>query len=104
MLRGGSACTDSNLVVRCDYVNEHVNVKLALSFCTTWLNILLLLLLTIGHEAGHYCHFRVLHSVNSATGRKKKKRERGVLEKKKKEKKERERERKKKDDICSLLV
>ena len=87
MLRGSSPCTDLSLVVRCDYVNERVNVKLALSFCTTWLNILLflLLLLTIGHETGHYCHFRVLHSVNGATGRKKKKRER-VLEKKEEEK------------------
>jgi len=47
--------------------------------------VLLLPLMTIGHEAGHYCHFRVLHSVNGATGRKKKKRER-VLEKKEEKK------------------
>ena len=39
MLRGSSPCTDLSLVVRCDYVNERVNVKLALSFCTTWLNM-----------------------------------------------------------------
>ena len=32
---------------------------------------LLLPLMTIGHKAGHYCHFRVLRSVNSDTGRKK---------------------------------
>ena len=32
--------------------------------------------MTIGHKAGHYCHFRVFRSVNSDTGRKKKKRER----------------------------
>ena len=32
-------------------------------------------LMTIGHKAGHYCHFRVLRSVNSYTGRKKKKKE-----------------------------
>ena len=38
MLRGSSPCTDLSLVVRCDYVNERVNVKLALSFRTTWLN------------------------------------------------------------------
>ena len=30
-------------------------------------------LMTIGHKAGHYCHFRVLRSVNSDTGWKKKK-------------------------------
>ena len=29
----------------------------------------LLPLMTIGHKAGHYCHFRVLRSVNSDTGR-----------------------------------
>ena len=34
---------------------------------------LLLPLMTIGHKAGHYCHFRVLRSVNSDAGRKKKK-------------------------------
>ena len=28
--------------------------------------------MTIGHQAGHYCHFRVLYSVNSDTGRMKK--------------------------------
>ena len=39
MLRGSSPCTDLSFVVRCDYVNERVNVKLALSFCTTWLNM-----------------------------------------------------------------
>ena len=30
LLRGGNPCIDPCLVV-CDYVNEHVNVKLALS-------------------------------------------------------------------------
>ena len=39
VLRGSSPCTDLSLVVRCDYVNERANVKLALSFCTTWLNM-----------------------------------------------------------------
>ena len=29
--------------------------------------------MTIGHKAGHYCHFRVLRSAYSDTGRKKKK-------------------------------
>ena len=28
-------------------------------------------LMTIGHKAGYYCHFRVLRGVNSDTGRKK---------------------------------
>ena len=32
VLRGSSPCTDLSLVVRCDYVNERVNVKLASSF------------------------------------------------------------------------
>ena len=35
--------------------------------------LLLLPLMTIGHKAGYYCHFRVLCSVNCDTGRKKKK-------------------------------
>ena len=35
--------------------------------------------MTIGRKAGHYCHFRVLRSINSDTGRKKGKR-RSVLE------------------------
>ena len=39
MLRVSSPCTDLSLFVRCDYVNERVNVKLALSFCMTWLNM-----------------------------------------------------------------
>ena len=39
MLRGSSPCTYLSLVVRCDYVNERVDVKLALSFCMTWLNM-----------------------------------------------------------------
>ena len=29
--------------------------------------------MTIGHKAGHYCHFRVLRGVNIDTDRKKKK-------------------------------
>ena len=39
MLRGSSPYTDLSLVVNCDYVNERVNVELALSFCTTWLHM-----------------------------------------------------------------
>ena len=27
--------------------------------------------MTVGHKAGHYCHFMVLRSANSDTGRKK---------------------------------
>ena len=34
--------------------------------------------MTIGHKVGHYCHFRVLRSVNSYTGRKKKKKEKSL--------------------------
>ena len=41
--------------------------------------------MTIGHKAGHYCHFRVLRSANSDTGRKKKNDDRGEEKKKKKE-------------------
>ena len=44
---------------------------------------LLLPLMTVSHKAAHYCHFRVLCSTNSDTGRKKKKQKR---EKKKKKK------------------
>ena len=43
MLWGSSPCTDLSLVVHCDYVNEHVNVKLALSFRTTWLTMMMFL-------------------------------------------------------------
>ena len=47
---------------------------------------LLLPLMTIGHKASHYCHFRVLGSANSDTGRKKKKQKREkTKERKKKE-------------------
>ena len=51
--------------------------------------------MTIAHKASHYCHFRVLRSANSDTGRKKKNDERGGgggggKREKKKEKKERE--------------
>ena len=45
--------------------------------------------MTTGHNAGHYCHFRVLRSTNSDTGGKKKKRKR-------------ERERRKKEDRSVL--
>ena len=50
-----------------------VHLKILKPFCFLFLLLLLLPLLTIDHKAGHYCHFRVLHSVNSDTGRKKKK-------------------------------
>ena len=47
------------------------------SFSSTNLSVcaveLLLPLMTTGHKAGHHCHFRVLHSIDSDTGRKKKK-------------------------------
>ena len=40
--------------------------------CADFLLLFLLLpLMTIGHKAGRYCHFRVQPNVNSDTGRKK---------------------------------
>ena len=33
-------------------------------------------IMSIVHKAGHYCHFRVLRSINSDTGRKKGEKER----------------------------
>ena len=51
MLTGSSPCTDLSLVVCCDYVNERVNVKLALSFCTTWLpSSFIICLLTLDED------------------------------------------------------
>ena len=40
--------------------------------------LLFLLLMTIGHKAGHYCYFRVPHSVDRDTDRKKKKNSLGI--------------------------
>ena len=40
--------------------------------------------MTVGHKAGHYCHFRVLRSVNTDTGRKKKEKKKKERKKKKK--------------------
>ena len=55
--------------------------------------LLLLPLMTIGHEAGHYCHFKRLRSFNTDTGRKKKKeRKKERRRRKKKKKKEKKKE------------
>ena len=65
--------------------------------------LLLLPFMTIGHKAGHYCHFRVLRSANYDTGRLKKKRER-ERERERDRDRDRETEKgKKKEEFGDLL-
>ena len=71
--------------------------------------LLLLPLMTIGHEAGHYCHFKRLRSFNTDTGRKKKKerkkeRRRRKKKKKKKRKKKKKKRRKKEERVLEFTV
>jgi len=42
--------------------------------------------MTIGHKAGHYCHFGAIRGVNSDTGRKKKERKKKKKKNKRKNK------------------
>ena len=67
-------CLFVNALYEWDVTRTNSCVQLNIIALANNIILLFLPLMTIGHKAGHYCHFRILQGVNSDTGSKKKKR------------------------------
>ena len=85
-------CLFVNALYEWDVTRTNSCVQLNIIALANNIILLFLPLMTIGHKAGHYCHFRVLCSANSDTGSKKEetkeiKKKKKKLERKKEEEK-----------------